>query len=242
MNKNLPLTKGTFVILYAKYKEFSVPILVIVVCLLLFYYVVLAQIQDIYAVQAEEEVVKNKIENLNKNVSFLNVLQTNVVTSHAQLLSAALPLEKDFVSILNAISQASAATGVTLGDFDLTVGDLSTQSAKVDAKPMLTVSLHVNGQINAVKDFISKLSEAFPLADVISVAQTNTSANIQTVFYYKPLSIIQFNKEQVLRPLTKEETDMISTLDTWRTGIIVPATQSASIVPLSASPSATQTP
>lgn len=225
-------------------KDVIIPVVVIFICFLLFYYFILQQIQTIRETRQEEVVVRTRIENLHENVKFATQLPQDVLVSQLQLVTAALPPGKDFAAILNAIATSASNAGVSLNDFGLSIGDLAPTGEKLADKQLsLNVDLTLTGTIDNAKRFITLLHQAFPLAEVSTFLQSDTTANIRVQFFYRPSPLMQFNNQRQLRALEKSELDLLSQLDSWRTGVFLPnPAQPASVTPAGSTNAATLVP
>lgn len=252
MKKDLPLrnfqlnsiqiNSSVLKTMWAQNKDIIVPLIVIAVCILLFYYFILQQIQTIREIRQKEEETRARIEVLHENEKFVTQLPQDALVSQLQLVTAVLPPGKDFAAILNAIATSASNAHVSLSDFGLAVGDLAPTAGKLaDKQLFLSVDLTLTGKIDGSKQFISLLHQAFPLAEVASFLQSDDTANMRVQFFYRPAPYIQFNNKVQLQKLEESELNLLSQLDSWRTGAAVPNLIQPTLSPTS-TPSATIVP
>lgn len=216
MNTKLSFDKGTFGILYQRYREYIVPVATLFVCAALIVGVVIPQIQEFVETQNHVKEIQGQIAVLKNNVQFLTSLDDSALDSKMGIASSALPAEKDFAGILNAITTASARSGVSLGDFSFAVGELSTKSAQVTPQPSIQVALTVSGSVLSTQRFIQELSKTMPLSEVLNAAISGNSSTLTTVFYYRVFPPIKFDERTPLSGLSQSEEQLLNKLASWR--------------------------
>lgn len=215
--------QNTLHFVYIRIKGYIFPFCVMFGCLLLILYFILPQWQDYLDTKAKEEALKQKIAVLKQNDKFLSSLDENTIASNYQLVSSALPSEKDFVGIINAIADSSAASGVKLGDFGLSIGSLSTPSAQVQVTPTFSVGLQVTGDLSSLRNFIQRLSQSFPISQITAIAESQQTFSVEVNFFYKALPLNTIPVDAPVKPLSKSASDLLNTLLSWQ--------QNASVIP-----------
>lgn len=206
------ITPNSLRVVYDAYKEYLLTIGIIIVCLLLFAKFIIPQIQELFLINGQKKEIEQKIRILKNNMYLLSSLSDSDLDSKLEIATGALPPEKDFAGVLNAIQISSAKSGVLLGDFEFKVGELSTKSAGLTKQPGMEVTLTVRGGIDSIKRFIVELSKSSPISQVSSVNITGTSAVVTTVFNYKPFSPVAFNAKSPLFPLTRKDLNLLESL------------------------------
>lgn len=209
------LSQNALKILYDAYKEYIIAFAIIFVCLILFVKIIIPQIQDLFLINNQSKVLSEKIRVLKSNMIFLSSVNDDDLNSKLQVTSAALPSEKDFAAVLNAIQIASAKAGVMLGDFEFKVGELSTPSAKISTQPGMEIILTVSGGVEGSRRFITQLSKTLPLSQVSSLQTSGNLAVITTVFNYKPFSPTAFNFGSQLKALSKSDLSLLDKISSW---------------------------
>jgi hypothetical protein len=126
-----------------------------------------------------------------------------------QLVNQALPSEKDFSGVLNAISSSALSANVILGDYAFEVGNLSDTQEK---NTQLQIDLSINGGINDVKRFMAELRNQFPLSDITDIEISANRSILTAVFYYKPFPKVTFKEDDVLMPLSQKDQDVLQSL------------------------------
>lgn len=216
MSAKLPIDAGVLKTLYYRYSEYATPLLVILVCLVLFAVLIVPQMRELLTLKNEDANFRKKVTVLRSNLDFLSSLNEQTLDSDFAVVSQALPTEKDFGGVLTAISSAAGKSGVALGDFAFQVGELSTKSAQLSKRPSLAITLSVNADVVGVKRFLSKLSETLPLSEVLLLETAGRSSTLTTLFYYKPFVQQQFDSATALSPLGKEQQELLEKLVLWQ--------------------------
>ncbi len=216
MKENTNIDINTIKLLYRKYKEYLIYILILVITVSLFLFAVLPRITDLSNLNDEKKIELNKFSNLKNNLDLLSNLNDSLLNSQLLVVSSALPSEKDFEGVLNAISLASGKSGASLGDYAFQVGDLSQPSIQTTTGfPFLTLSVNVRGTPSQIVSFVGSLSKSTPISEVSSITQDGNNASISIVFYYKALPSIQVDDGRAIAPLSQKGRDIINTLSSW---------------------------
>lgn len=232
MNKNVSLEGLTIKYIYERNKKYLLPLLIIVASFGLFLQVTYPLFTEYKTMEELRSAEEQKLSTLKNNHSVL--LSADEVTLDSQLAIAtdALPVGKDFASILNAISISARNAGVVLGDYEFQVGDLSKDNPSVKY-PTLELALIVSGNVTSIINFMDEVYKSLPLAEIINTEMNNNRSVITVVFYYKPLP----GTPPVASPiqsLTPKNLTTLSTISTWNNGRL-----SQELIPLLATPSAT---
>jgi len=220
----IDFTTDSLRLFYNMYREYIVPSIIMVFCLLLFFFFLLPQFNEYLAMQKEADATRVRIDGIKKNITFLQNLDVGQTDSDFQTVSVALPSEKDFVGVLEAVSKSSTNSQVSVGDFSFLVGDLSTKSAQLSDRPTLSLSLNVNGSIDSIKEFIKQLSLASPIAEVSTLSINQGSAAMNVAFYYKVIpKQLSVEYDAPLPSPSSTQRKLIDSLSLWQT-----STQTAS--------------
>lgn len=226
MNRELTLEslralfdQTTLDILYERNKVYLLPFLGIILSCVLVIYVILPQIQNYFQLQDQAKNLDAKIFVMEKNILFLSTLDDKNLNNNLQTVSYALPPEKDFTAVMQAISQASSVAGVAIGDFSFQPGIISNSSAQaanakssVISEPSLDISVNITGGVDQTKRFIQEISKRLPLSQVEQVSVSNNASVIVISFYYEEFPQLKNNENVELRPLTQKETEIIQKL------------------------------
>lgn len=215
MRKKITLDANSLKIVLQKYKEYLIPAAVIGVCLLLFFSILVPQFQGYLHNKAQEGEYQERITKLKGNIALLQGLDKNTLDSQFAVSSHAVPFEKDYAGVLDALSNTAQSTGVGLGDYSFSVGELAPKSVSKQ-KPSVPVEITVNGQVRSVVQFIQRLSESLPLSETTSVQAVGKFATITLEFYYKPNRSGKFDGSIPLGVLAPSEKKFLDTLFEWQ--------------------------
>lgn len=155
---------------------------------------------------------QRKINILTQNLDLAGKINGNVVDQYLQLVTKALPTNKDFIGILGAISNASIDAGVSLNNYSFEVGDLTTYNQATLLT--LPVNITITGNFSDLIRFTNSIKKQLPLSVITGISYDgNSISSITIVFYYKPFPpAISFQPSQPLQTLNPTETTMLKQL------------------------------
>lgn len=248
MSKEVWIGKKGFRYWYYKFRDselysFTTVGVAIVICLALLIYWIIPELNNWFSIRNEVIATRQRIAVLQQNINFINTLNKNTLNQQLQVATGALPSEKDFGTILDAISYASVNSGVSLSDYSFQVGNIASSSGQVNVVgynglSSIQVTIVVNGGIDQIKHFIQSLENTLPLSEVTMIDGSGGNISLTIQFYQKPFPASNFSTETPLTPLSAGEVSLLQTLSQWKTttGIQNAAPQtsssSASSIPL----------
>lgn len=216
MKEKISLNQNTIRILYFKNKEFILPSLVIFISLFLFLKVLIPELREVLSMFDREKAYREKLSTMKNNYNFILNLDNSDLDSQVKVVSSALPLEKDYVGIISAISQTAASSNVLVEDFGFEVGGLSTESTNlIKPNPSIKINLVLKGGQENTKQFLKNLSEQFPLSEVSSVQINDEASNISTDFYYRSFASMKFQEDMPIAKLSGEKEAVLDRLSAW---------------------------
>lgn len=238
-DQKISINELVFKSLYYRYKAFVTPLAVIVVCFLLFWFVVLTQIQNFLATRDQIGVDQQNLDIMHKNLTLVTTFNENKLDQTLQTATNALPTEKDFSGILNALQNAAAVAGTTLGDYSFGLGDLSglDQFGKQTAQLPVQLNVSLKTDVNGARQFVHALSTQLPLSDSLSVTvNQNVSVTVTTAFYYATLPKINFNDSSPLPILSSSDQKLLDTLGINSSFANIPLSSQSAVVQVTATP------
>lgn len=235
-SRKINLDVENIMILYRHYKQFLLPIGVILISILMIIYIIFPQIQQYFNSQTLVNAEQQKLDNLKNNYTLLVSLSDTQTAKNLDTLSAALPAQKDFAGILNAISYVSAKTGVSVGNFEFSLGNLSATNFAGTAYPSTKIDLSLKGNSKNIANFVSEIVKTMPIAEVTSVDISGSTGIVGILFYYKPFPAQNISDQTQISPLSASDETLIKQVSTWNSagaagslGVpTTPATASAS--------------
>ena len=215
MDKNRSIVDfTTFKFLYKKYKEFTVPLIVFVVCTILLFTVIAPQFKGIIDLSKGAKESERNLAVLKNNFDLLSSLNEETLDSWLRTVNVALPSSKDFFSIINAISYTSLATGIKVGDFQVSIGELSDEESGESGGKLSSISMNLSvaGDAQDANRFIEALYTTLPLSEVTGVNTGNTSSEILLNFYYKSLPPTKVSGVSRIDPILSDDLALINNL------------------------------
>jgi len=210
--------------IYFRYKDspyFSWLILSIIflVCFILIFQVIIPHAQSLFFIREEAEETRQKIDIIGKNKVFMSALNKSVVEGNRKLAIRALPVDKDFGGIINAVVIAAVKSGVSIDDFSFNLGLVSSPSAETKnsraSDPTTKLSLSLSGNINKLKSFITEISEKLPISEIESVEASNGGTYLSLSFHSKPYIAPRVSEDEPVRSLSAENSSLFNKLSQW---------------------------
>lgn len=214
-SRKINIDLENLLVLYKHYKDFLLPIGVILVSILVIVYVVFPQIQQYFNSQDLVKAEQQKLDALNSNYNLLTSLDDAKIAANLDTLSAALPPEKDFAGIIDAISYVSAKTGVAVGNFEFSLGDLSASNFGGTAYPSTKIDISLKGDTKSIVEFAHELTKTMPIAEVTALNISGDSGSLTVLFYYKPYPIQNVSDQAPIVPLSAGQISLINELSSW---------------------------
>lgn len=222
---------GDLVLLYYRYKDtpifsYSVIGVIFFFSILLLVKVIFPQMSNWTSLNTEVAAKNDEIKTLQANTLAVSNSADSTLNEQFALASAALPYEKDFTGILNAINAASSHAGIVLDDYSFQVGDLSTKSAKLAQQTSMSLKLSIKGDIDHVEDFIKEIQEKLPLSEVVTTNFSLDGSALEVLFYYKIVpGKTQVTYTQPLPSISGDKATLLQTLKKWQDSTGTPVTQ-----------------
>jgi len=215
MKKNINIDKEVLIVLYKKNKEYLLPIGIIIVCLLLFFFVIVPQIYSLFDLQSEAKRESEKLNILKTNYTNLLNMNDAILKSQYDVSSSALPVSKDFAGILNAVSIAASKAEVSIGAFEFNVGDISKPPTSVRKFPILELTLNLIGDANGASRFIKELYKTAPISEIVTLKTYYNSISTTINFYYKAVPPVNFKGETPVKLLSGADLTVFDKISKW---------------------------
>jgi hypothetical protein len=212
MNEKINADLKSLKFIFDKNKFYVLPIVIMMVSIMLFFQFVIPQFRILLATKKEAKESSLKLEVLKGNLNVLTNINEEVLDSQLKVLNLALPLNKDFIGMLNSIYSTAQKTGISLGSFSFKVGNLS-QSENGDNFPVIKLSAPTNASITAINSFVKIINKTVPLSEVYSVKVGDISSLVSLSFYYKPLGVSDYGQDVRISPISQKGLDLINKLN-----------------------------
>jgi hypothetical protein len=219
-NTKINLDFANFLILYKHYKDYILPLIMIVSSILVFFVVVIPQFQQYFSAQAELKIETGKLQVLKNNYNFLANLNNAKIGADFSALSYALPAGKDFAGIMNAISFVSAKTGIPVGDFNFSLGNLSNEKTEgFSAVPSVKIEVNLVGSSREIMRFIAELYKTIPVSEVTSIKTGGNLGTIAILFYYRPFPPRAIDNSAPILDLSNQESALVKNVSLWNNAV-----------------------
>lgn len=203
MNEKINADLKSLKFIFDKNRPYIIPVVVILVVIVLFFQFVIPQFGALIKAQKEARESSLRLEVLKKNLDMLSNTNEETLDSQLRILNLALPLNKDFIGILNSVYSIAQKTGANLGSFSFKVGDIS-KSESNDNFPVVKLSVPINAGVGEINSFVEAISKALPLAEVYSVKVGIVSSMVDLSFYYKPLDSSNYAQDIRVNPISQK--------------------------------------
>lgn len=218
-NTKINLEFTNLLILYRHYKAYFLPLGIIIACVLIVFLIIVPQFQQYLSLQEELKVQVEKLQLLKNNYNFLANLDETKTASDFNALSLALPSGKDFAGIMNAISYVSAKTGVSVGDFNFSLGNLSNIAEGVTAYPSIKIDVNLVASPQNTMKLIGELYKTVPVSEVTSIKLNGNSGTVTMLFYYKPFPPQVIDDTAPIYVLSEQDLSLIKKISSWNNAI-----------------------
>lgn len=193
---------------------------VVLVSLLLIWLVILPQLNRWFSIQNEIRETEARITAIRNNTVFLNNLNNSALDKNLQIVSSAIPFEKDYAGILSAITTAAVFSGVSVSDYSFQIGQLTQLRTAKEGYSPLQLTLRVDGDIPSVKRFIEEMQQRLPLTEFREWQAEPSSSSLTVVFFHKDFPKIVLEDAKPLAPLSSSQLRLVNTLSSWRLPIL----------------------
>lgn len=213
MNPKGKVDSAVIKILYRKYKSYVIPVIAILVCWYVFFQFVVPQIQSFLAVKSTVDTNEQILAVMTQNYNTIASLDSTKLDQQLTIANDALPAEKDFAGILNAISNAAGISGAIVNDYSFELGDLTNTPTGLASNQTVQLALTLKGTIEQAKKFLKALDKQLPISQVTSINIVSSSAiSVGANFFFSTASTPLFNATQPLPVITSGEKKLLQTL------------------------------
>lgn len=197
----------------------------------LFVGVIIPQVRAIFQVFSDMKTQETALNDLKTKSDFLSGLDPTELQTQLSLMQAALPAAKPVVPLLSTIQSIAGESVVSINNFQLSPGDVATQSAGstktniaalVPGVLTLPLKMEVSGDFATINSFFQHLDVVVPLLNVSSIQfspytlskTATTSAGLYRASVQLQSLYIQQDttKDTPLTPLTSTEQQLLQTI------------------------------
>nr|MBI5456073.1 hypothetical protein [Candidatus Levybacteria bacterium] len=214
-SKKVNLDAQVFTTVYRHYKDNILPICVILICVGILFFIIIPQFNNYLKSRAELQKETEKLKILKNNYNFLLSLDDSKANTDFNKLSQVLPANKDFTGIMGAITIAASKTGVSVEDFNFSLGDLDKAENDASKYPSIKLNVNIGGNAQTIAKFITELYKTVPASEVVSIKTTGSMSSLVIIFYYKPFLPQNVNNELPISPLSADKQSLLDNVSSW---------------------------
>lgn len=205
--------------IYKKHKNQLIPAVLFLAAFFVIFRIILPQLSDISNVNEE---ISNKNKSIETLKSALNILQgtpDEVIDENYELVTTALPVEKDIILIFNELNSAAQKASVKLGGFSLKVGGVyskqrTTFAGKtISGIPYLNILVKATGDTDKLKEFADVMYKSIPLIEIKKVDINKKDAQYESNFFFNPVAIRSNKANSQLTQLDASENSLLKQLE-----------------------------
>lgn len=211
MNKKINADLKLFKFIFNKNKPYIFPFVTILITIIFFFQFILPQFNVLFRARKEAGEMSLRLGVFKKNLTVLTNVDEQALDLQLETLNSALPLNKDFIRILNSLYVTAQKIGVDLGGFSISVGDLS-KTGDGDSFPVIKLSVPIKAGITAVNNFVEIISKTIPLSEVYHIKIGDVSSMVSLAFYYKPLSASNYSQDSHIIPISQKGLTLLDQL------------------------------
>lgn len=214
--------------IYKKRKQQLLPLFFGFAAFFVFVRIVLPQWTDVTDVRILLSDKENAVKAKEETIRLLNSLPTEKIESDYALATTALPLQKDIILIFTELNDASSRAGVTLGGFNVKVGDIYSSEKKetagsktISGIPYIDILVNVSGQNENLRRFAEELYKSIPLVEIKTIDVAKNDARFGVNFFYKPVALRPTSTQiTALKSLSAPEEAQLKELSEWKSNIV----------------------
>lgn len=207
-------------IVFTNYKKYLIPLGVIMGVLLLIFLVIIPQTTTIIDKLQLIDIQKEELETLNSSLTTVQSINDEELDSDFNLVTKALPPEKNVELIFTALSDAAANSGTQLEDFSVELGGIYGKSVagstKTVGSPTIQVSAHIaGGDARSVNEFMKELAHTLPLSETTKLDITGGSGSYKINFFFKPIDVSNVANNYSVKPFSEQQKKLLEQLRGW---------------------------
>lgn len=224
------------------YYSSTLILIIIITCVLLLFQFILPQLEQWFSIRSEIIATRERTETINDNIAYLNALDRNMLNAQVKTATTALPAEKHFGTIVNALNTAAFRSGVTFQDYSFQVGHVSATTSQFSDPQLkgvspITLSVILNASVSETRQFLTEIAKLLPLSEVTAIDGADGSITVTIDFYYKNLPKVTLRDDQPIPRTVESGATMINKLASWQIPVVNTARQttptgSSSAIPL----------
>jgi len=205
-------------------KDYLLPIVVLGTGIFLVIFFILPQLLSFPAKlsQRNEEVARLKEIKVAKEI--LSRVNEDELNSQVESVSNALPTERNFEGVFNAIATAANASNTQISGYIFNeANQIGTEEAQSQVSRNLTFTITINGTPDQAALFLEELYKTGPIAGVKKIDYSDGETKMEIDFFYKPFTSLDQNS-YLPKELTLEQQKILDEINSFTESISEPVT------------------
>lgn len=226
MKHDIYFGKNSIRFWYYRYKDsayyaLSITVLIIVLCSLLVFGYIVPQMDSYLSIRSEVEATLARTAVIKENTAYMNSLNKEQLNTEVKVVTSALPPEKNFGTILDAINASALRSGVTFQDYSFQVGNIASTSAQTSGGTMqgmstITLTLIINGSVGQLRGFLREVYKTLPLSQITSVDGATGAITVSLEFYQKDLPKVSLKDDQPIPRVIESNAAVLNKIAGWQ--------------------------
>jgi hypothetical protein len=203
---------------YSSYYPIVMPIVIISSGILIFFLLILPQLQNWFSINSEVAATQARINTMRQNSRIIQAMNKVYVERDFTTVTRALPNDKDFIGILHTIGQAATVSNVSLQDYEFSLGTVSIYKNGKEIAPAsspVQIGLTLEGGMDNMSDFIHEIEQRLPIAQIQSVNLSDNKGEIALIFVMKPFPKLNVNYSDPIATIKDEDRNILKSLYSW---------------------------
>jgi len=195
-------------------KQLLISLAIFGVSTLLFLIFILPNLLSFPGKWSERSVETEKLNQIKKAKMVLENAKVETLDSELETVNNALPSDKNFELILNAISQAAVKSNVVIKGYKFKGGPQPDQGVH-GVSQALVFEISVEGGLPEAAKFIEELNRVFPISEAKKIEYSSEVSKVSAAFYFKPFTQVNAQDVALSREKNSEENNALKEISGW---------------------------
>lgn len=214
MSFKLELGADEFKEQFESNKELYISLGVLLGAALLFIMSILPNILDFPRKLSERNVEVEKLNKIKEAQKIIDATDVNLIDEEVEVVTKALPSDRNFELILGAISEAAARSGARVVSYEYNDRSRPGRRTAQD-NTELVFDIGILGDVNDSSKFSNELLKTYPVSDIREISYSENLSKVSVAFYYKPFTKVQSQEVALARNKTAKEREALEEIETW---------------------------
>lgn len=194
--------------LLVKYRNFLIPVISFLVCLVLIIFIIIPQIQDYLNSRTEEQSLKERILQLTQKKQILDSIDVGLYKANLEVALSILPSDKDIPGAVGDLLILLSANRLKLVNVSLD-GDKVLYNSKA-----LVVKIDTSGDPQAINNFLTSTGDSIRLMRVGRIETSSgtsnaISASFDIAAFYEPIPTVSSALDAKVNLPTDQDLELI---------------------------------